>query len=102
MSQEALYKNPLLTLPKLAKHLSVSPNLLSQSVNEKAGMNVPDFINSYRIKEAQSLLSNPGTMNQKIASIAFDTGFNALSAFNAAFKKFTGTTPSEYRKKQNP
>ena len=102
MSQEALYKNPLLTLPKLAKHLSVSPNLLSQSVNEKAGMNVPDFINSYRIKEAQNLLANPDTLNQKIASIAFDTGFNALSAFNAAFKKFTGTTPSEYRKKQNP
>lgn len=102
MSQKALYKSPLLTLPKLAKHLSVSPNLLSQSVNEKAGMNVPEFINSYRIKEAQALLSNPDTMNRKIASIAFDTGFNALSAFNTAFKKFTGTTPSEYRKRQNP
>ena len=40
------------------------------------------------------------TKNEKytISSIAFDIGFNSLSSFNTAFKKFEGTTPSLYRK----
>jgi AraC-like DNA-binding protein len=93
------YTDPLLTMPKLAKQLSVSPNLLSRAINEKSKKSFPDFINSFRVKEAQIMLANPALENQKIASIAFETGFNTLSAFNSAFKKVTGTTPSEYRKK---
>jgi AraC-like DNA-binding protein len=41
----------------------------------------------------------PQNSHLKIEEIAFDTGFNAKSTFQAAFKKFTGMTPSEYRKK---
>jgi AraC-like DNA-binding protein len=29
--------------------------------------------------------------------VAFATGYNSLSAFNAAFREFTGQTPSDYR-----
>lgn len=93
------YKDTLLTLPKLAKKLGISSNLLSQVINERAKQTFPDYINKYRINEAQLLLANLSVNNQKISSIAFDTGFNTLSAFNAAFKKFTQLTPSEYRKR---
>ena len=92
------YKDSLLTLPKLARQLNVSPNLLSQAINEKAKMNFPDYINNYRIKEARQMLISSSHTREKIASIAFDTGFNTLSAFNAAFKKFIQMTPSEFRK----
>jgi len=94
------FKNASITLPKLAKELGVSANLLSETINKKSGYNFSDFINSYRIKEAQQLLERPEAMYQKIAAIAYETGFNSLSVFNAAFKKFTGQTPSEYRKKR--
>jgi len=33
----------------------------------------------------------------KIASLAYDYGFNSISTFNTAFKKITNHTPSEYR-----
>jgi AraC-like DNA-binding protein len=99
MLREKPYKDTQLTLPKLAKLSGASPNLLSQAINEKARQNFPDYINSYRVKEAQILLADSSYANQKIASIAFDAGFNTLSAFNLAFKKFTQSTPSEYRKK---
>ena len=99
MITEKPYKDTLLTLPKLARKLNISPNLLSQIINEKAKQNFPDYINSFRVSEAQLLLADLSNSNQKIASIAFDAGFNTLSAFNVAFKKFTQSTPSEYRKK---
>ena len=93
-----IFKDASLTLPKLAKILNVSPNLLSEAINRKGGSNFPDFINSYRIKETQRLLQSAEWRDQKIAAIAFEVGFNSLSVFNTAFKKFTGLTPSAFRK----
>lgn len=93
-----LFKDASLTLPRLAKTLTVSPNLLSEAINRKGGCNFSDFINFHRIKETQHLLQSAEWRDQKIAAIAFEVGFNSLSVFNAAFKKFTGHTPSTYRK----
>lgn len=98
MAETQPYKDPSLTLPKAAKQLAVSGHLLSAAINKKSGQNFSDFINSYRIKEAQQLLSKREYSHQKIAAIAFETGFNSLSAFNASFKKVTSMTPSEFRK----
>lgn len=99
MTTGKLFKDPDLTLPKMSKKLGVSPNLLSQAVNEKMQQNFSEYINSHRIKEACCILGSSLSSHQKISAIATDTGFNTLSAFNTAFKKFTGTTPSGYRKR---
>ena len=57
-----------------------------------------DCINQYRVEEAKLLLIDPSKSAHKIASIAFDAGFNSISTFNDVFKKITGQTPSQYRK----
>jgi AraC-like DNA-binding protein len=100
LSEHKPFQDSSLTLPKMAGQLNVSNNLLSETINRKTHCNFPDFINSYRVREARALLENPEFEHQKIASIAFDVGFNSLSVFNAAFKKFTAETPSTYRKKR--
>ena len=99
MEHGQLFKDPSLTLPKAARLVAVSAHLLSASINKKSGQNFSDFINSYRIKEAQQMLANREYDHQKIAAIAFETGFNSLSAFNASFKKITAMTPSEFRRR---
>ncbi len=93
------YRDVKLTLPNLAKQLMVSPNLLSQTINQRTKMNFPDFINSYRVRYALELLNSPAHCTHKISAIAYDTGFNTLSAFNTAFRKFTQMTPSGFRKR---
>jgi AraC-like DNA-binding protein len=35
---------------------------------------------------------------QTLLAIALDCGFNSKAAFNRAFKKMTGHTPSEYKR----
>lgn len=100
MHDKKLYKESNLTLNILAKHLNSTPHILSQLINEQLKYNFNDFINSYRIEEAKIMLADKGKNNFTIASIAYDCGFNTLSAFNTAFKKFTGLTPSQFRARE--
>jgi AraC-like DNA-binding protein len=56
------------------------------------------FVNSYRVEEAKKLLRDPASSHINIAEIGFRAGFSSAASFNALFKKFTHTTPSQYQK----
>ena len=86
-----------INLPDFAKEISIPSRYISQVLNEELGMSFYDLINTYRIEEAKNLLSDPEYGDSSIIDIAYDCGFNSKSVFNAAFKKYTGTTPSEFR-----
>lgn len=53
------------------------------------------FVNEYRLVHASKLLAEKPI---SITEIAYECGFNNFSHFNRSFKKFTGLSPSEYRK----
>jgi AraC-like DNA-binding protein len=95
------FLNSELGLAELAAALSMSTHHLSQLINEGLNQNFFDFVNSYRIEEIKKQLQDPKLSHIKIEEIAFQNGFNSKSAFNTAFKKFTQTTPSQYRKELN-
>lgn len=99
ISKNELYKDHDITLGKFSKNLSLTPHVVSQVINDQLSCNFNDFINSYRVEEAKKMLMDSGMKNFTVASIAYDCGFNTLSAFNTAFKKFTGITPSQFRNK---
>ena len=96
MDEQRTFLDSKLTLPQLAAQLSLSPNYLSQVINEQAGCNFFDFINRYRVEEAQRKLTAESAQ-VNILGIALDAGFNSKSAFYTAFKRHTGQTPSAYR-----
>jgi AraC-like DNA-binding protein len=97
MNKERPYLESQLTLPQLAQQLGISPNYLSQVINEQLQKNFFDFINEYRVAEAKSKLTADSTTKGSIADVAYDSGFNSKSAFYTAFKKHVGMTPSEFR-----
>jgi len=99
MDNKKPYLNENLTLPQLANLLDIPAYQLSQAINEGLQLNFFDFVNQYRIKLVQKLLKDPAFDQYTILGIALDAGFNSKSTFNKAFKKYTGTTPSAYRKK---
>ena len=99
MIKEKLFLNSSITLGEIADKLSVIPRYLSQVINELKGQNFYDFVNSYRIEEAKKILSDPSHDDEKILAVLFESGFNSKSVFNTVFKKITGITPSEYRRK---
>lgn len=98
METEKPFLNSELTLRELAEKLSISPHNLSELLNTKLNKNFYDFINHYRIEEFKRRLSDPTSDKFSLIALAFDSGFNSKSTFNTIFKKFTGITPSQYRK----
>jgi len=100
LDQKKLFADKELTLGQLAKEVNISTQYLSQVINTKSGSNFPDFINWYRIEESKKLLLSPGSSKYTIEAIALESGFGTKMSFNKAFKKFTGETPSEYRRSE--
>ncbi|MEO0332935.1 MAG: helix-turn-helix domain-containing protein, partial [Bacteroidota bacterium] len=86
-----------LRMEDLAHQLNLSKHTFSQIINERLQQNFSDFINHYRVKEAQRLLGESHNQDEKIISIAYDAGFRNKASFYNAFKKHTGISPTEYR-----
>ncbi|MFM2394472.1 MAG: hypothetical protein RLZZ546_2454, partial [Bacteroidota bacterium] len=93
-----IYKNDDLTLYNLATMLNVSSNHLSQVINSMEGRSFFDFINYYRIEAVKNSITLNENEHLTILGIAYECGFNSKAAFHRAFKKFTGVTPTEYKK----
>jgi AraC-like DNA-binding protein len=91
-----------LTLPSLADQLSIPPHHLSQVINSQYNLSFFDFVNGYRVEEAKRLLLDKTKSAYTILAIAQEAGFNSKTAFNAAFKRLTGQTPSVFRVAQLP
>lgn len=99
MKNERPFLSSTFSLPILAKKLAVSQHHLSQILNESLGQSFFDFTAQHRIEEAKLLLKNQTNAHLKIEEVAEMVGYNSKSAFNTAFKKITGMTPSEYKSK---
>src|SRR6056297_491754 len=87
---------PKLSLVALAEYLDISPNYLSQIINQYEGKNFYDFVNQYRVEEFKERAKNPENSKFSLLAIAYDSGFNSKSSFNEVFKKNVGKTPSQY------
>jgi AraC-like DNA-binding protein len=101
LESEKPYLIPSLTIAELADKLSISSRHLSQVINELLNQNFFDFINGYRINEAKSIFKNPSSKKKTILDILFEVGFNSKASFNRAFKKHTGLSPTDFRKKNS-
>ena len=93
---EKLYLDFDIKLNTLSEKLGESIHHISQAINQNAKMSFPDFINSFRIKEAKQKLLEPKP--DTIFAISLDVGFNSKAAFYTAFKKNTSQTPTEFKK----
>jgi len=96
MSEENIFLDNELSLPVLASKLDISVHDTSYLINEVTGSNFYNFINSKRVEHAKQILTSDEAKRLNMVGIAFASGFNSKTAFNTAFKKWTGMSPTEY------
>ncbi len=86
-----------LSLPQLAEMLGISEEYYCKLFKKLTGASPITYINSLRIAHACDLLSKDEGL--KTDEVALMCGFRTPTYFCRVFKKETGTTPGEFRKK---
>lgn len=83
-----------ISLAKLSEEIYVHPTYLSNLFKGQTGFTVVDYINHYRIEMAKELLKDS---RSKIFWVAERVGFVNQRYFSQIFKKYTGSTPVQYK-----
>ena len=75
MEQEKIYRDSNLTRDRLAELLGTNRTYLTQIITQHSGKGYYQFINSYRIKEAVKILSDPANSSYPLKALAAGLGF---------------------------
>lgn len=81
---------------KAAEHVYLNPAYLSRLFRKETGLTLTDYLLELRVSKAKNELANT---NFRISDIAASVGYTNFSHFSQAYKRATGLTPQEYRKK---
>ncbi len=88
------YSDPHLTVAGLARNANMSEVNLNRLFHELYGMTAGAYIQNVRIRHAKTLLENSMT---HIGEIAQAAGYNDVYTFSHAFKRETGSSPTDWR-----
>ena len=81
----------------LANEIGTNTRYISAVVNVRFHMNFTSFVNSYRINDAKSILVDKRYQDLNIEEVSDMVGFSNRQSFYAAFYRFTGITPRQWR-----
>lgn len=85
----------VITLTEIAELVSMTTPAFCRYFKKISGKTFTQFVNEYRLVHASKLLAEKPS---SITEICFQSGFNNFSHFNKQFKRFSGKSPSDYRK----
>ena len=96
MQTRQLYRDPDLNLSRIARRMNLSARRVSIAVNRVHGMSVSQYVNDFRIRAACELLAQT---DEPVTRLMFDCGFISKSNFNREFLRVSGTSPTEFRRR---
>lgn len=102
MREQRPWADAGLEVGSLAELLGVSANAVSRALSRAGNTNFYDYVNSFRVREAERLLLDPREARFKIEALGRQAGFRARSTFFKSFRAYAGLTPAEFRRARNP
>ncbi len=80
MDSQKYWRTEGLTIRRLAEKMQVKEYRLRQAINQHLGhRNFNDYLNSYRVREACAVLSDPDKRDLIVLEIAYDLGYASLA-----------------------
>lgn len=92
---EANFQKPIGT-QQIANEVNLSLPAFCRYFKKTTKLTYTDFVNHYRVQYAKKLL----IQDKNVTETCFESGFESLSYFNRIFKKWTGESPSSFRKQR--
>lgn len=87
------------TVEEMAGLVGLGTTAFNEKVKSYTGFSPLNYLINIRISEAIKLLKRPGV---NVTDIALETGFYSSQHFSTTFKKLTGYTPGQFRKRNSP
>lgn len=81
---------------QIANEVNLSLSAFCRYFKKTTKLTYTDFVNQYRVQYAKKLL----IQDKNVTETCFESGFESLSYFNRIFKKWTGESPSIFRKQR--
>jgi two-component system, response regulator YesN len=81
----------------MANHLHLNPSYFSRYFKQLTGENFTDYVHRFKIRIASSMLTD---RFETIEFITYSLGYSDRTYFSKIFKKYTGMSPGEYKRKQ--
>jgi len=97
--EDKMYTDSSLSLRQMAEKMGLHSNKLSWLLNEHVKKNFNEYINAYRLETFKEKSLDPKNQHLTLLGLAYESGFNSKTAFNAFFKKMEGMTPRAWVKK---
>ncbi len=97
--KERIYRLTDLRITKISDALKTNRTYVSRLINEEFGMNFNEFVNRYRVEEAEELMKSRDNNAYTLEYIAEQSGFGSANSFARAFKEQKGVTPGTFRNK---
>jgi AraC-like DNA-binding protein len=96
---ERVHLDPHMTFEDFVQRMGASERVVRRLINRHLGHDhFRKFLNTYRVAEARRLMADPRRTNDKLITIAMDSGFASLASFNRVFRAAEACAPSDYRK----
>lgn len=99
MEVQHLYLKHTLNIEEFAKQVGIHYREVSAIINKHFDTNFFEFVNSYRVNKAKQMLLDPALVDTTILDILLESGFNSKSSFHRFFKRYTGMSAADYRKR---
>lgn len=96
MLTQSLFRDENLNLSRLARRAGIPARRISGAINRLTGLNVSQYVNDHRIREACRLLKET---DHAVTTVMFEAGFQTKSNFNREFRRVTGLSPIAWREK---
>ena len=87
-------KRGQLSLSLVAKAAGASMFHFCTLFRQTTGLKFSDYVARSRIEDARVLLCDP---RHRMCEVASEAGFQSMTAFNRAFRRIVGQSPTEYR-----
>lgn len=91
------YQEPL-TRKQIARAVGYHESYVSHLFSEELGMNLKEYVNSLRLRDAKQLLTES---DLSVSRISLSLGFGSIRSFNRSFLRAFGISPTRYREGEN-
>lgn len=98
LEQDKVFLDPHLSLSRLSVIVGTNTTYLSNAINKRFGCNFHTLVNDYRVRYAVEIIRADEKL-MRVKDLHSRCGFSSVSVFYDAFRRYTGSSPLQLKRR---